>query len=311
MPFFSVIIPLYNKENYIENTLKSVLEQTFTDFEIIIVNDDSTDNSLEIVKRFDDSRITIIEQQNAGVSATRNLGIEKASGKLIALLDADDYWFPNHLDILHSLYHDFPNAGMYCSRYKIKFAENNLYTPKLIDITPDFRGIVPDFFRSSYVDRVAWTSIVAIPKEIFNAIGGFNTEVSNGQDLELWIRIAVKFPIAISNTITAHYHYEISDSLAKRSILNKKLMRFEQFSDDENKKPSLKAFLDIYRIEYALHFHMFGDNETMCFYLKNANKKTIAFKTRVLFLLPGFVLRTLLKIKHWLKKIGVNFSVYH
>lgn len=311
MPFFSVIIPLYNKENYIGNTLRCVLDQTFTDFEVIIVNDGSSDNGPEVAKQFDDKRIQIVEQANKGVSAARNLGIEKASGKLIALLDADDYWFPNHLEVLHDLHTDFPNAGMYCSRYKIKFAENNLYTPKLTAISNDFRGIVPDFFHSSYVDRIAWTSIVAIPKEVFNTIGGFNTEVSNGQDLELWIKIAIQFPIAISDSITAHYHYEISDSLAKRNILNKKLMDFEQFSAAEKKNLSLKKFLDIYRIEYALHFHMFGNEEKMRFYLKDANKENIAFKTKILFALPGLVLRSLLKIKHGFKKIGINFTVYH
>ncbi|UOK41251.1 MULTISPECIES: glycosyltransferase family 2 protein [Flavobacterium] len=311
MPFFSVIIPLYNKENYIRNTLKCVLEQSFSDFEIIIVNDGSTDNGLEIVKEFTDSRIVILEQTNKGVSAARNTGIEEASGTLIALLDADDYWFPNHLEVLHKLYSDFPDAGMYCSRYKIKFAENNLYTPKLNGISENFRGIVPDFFHSSYVDRIAWTSIVAIPKEILKTIGGFNTEVSNGQDLDLWIRIAVKFPAAISDGITAHYHYEISDSLAKRSILNKKLMDFGQFSEDEKKNPSLKKFLDIYRIEYALHYHMFGNDDKMTFYLKNIDTENLAYKTKFLFLLPGSVLRTLLKVKRWLNEIGINFTVYH
>src|SRR5262245_2597869 len=107
MPFFSVIIPLYNKENYIRNTLKCVLEQSFTDFEIIIVNDGSTDNGLKVVKEFTDSRIVIEEQTNKGVSAARNLGIEKAAGTMIALLDADDYWFPNHLEVLHALHTDF------------------------------------------------------------------------------------------------------------------------------------------------------------------------------------------------------------
>ncbi|QYS90674.1 glycosyltransferase family 2 protein [Flavobacterium covae] len=89
---FSVIIPLYNKENYIYNTLISVINQTYTYFEIIIVNDGSTDKSLEIVKNINDSRIKIFEQNNKGVSSARNLGIKNATGSLIAFLDADDLW---------------------------------------------------------------------------------------------------------------------------------------------------------------------------------------------------------------------------
>src|SRR5688572_27202891 len=120
MPLFSVIIPLFNKAAHIENTLKSVLDQTFEEYEIIIVNDVSTDNGLEIVKNIRNSRIHIISQQNQGVSAARNKGIEHSKGKLIAFLDADDYWFPNHLEALSELHTNFPGCGIYCSRYKIK-----------------------------------------------------------------------------------------------------------------------------------------------------------------------------------------------
>jgi len=311
MPLFSVVIPLYNKENHIENTLKSVFSQTFTDFEIIVVDDGSTDNSMEILRRFNDSRLILAEQVNQGVSSARNHGIEKASGKLIAFLDADDYWFPNHLAVIAALHKDFPQAGMYCSRYKIKFAENNFYLPKLTNLPSDYRGIVNDFFHSSLIDRIAWTSAVAIPKNVLLAINGFSETVTNGQDLEVWIKVAVKHQVAISDTVTALYHYEIENSLAKRNILNKQLMDFRQFSEEEKKKPSLKKFLDIYRIEYALHFHIFGNNENMRFYLKDVDNGNMAFKTKILFALPGFLLRLLLKLKRLLTKFGINFTVYH
>ena len=98
MPFFSVIIPLYNKEKYIKNTLKNVLKQTFKNFEIIIINDGSTDNSLKEAQLVSDNRITIYTQKNSGVSDARNFGIKKARGEYIALLDADDIWNTNHLE---------------------------------------------------------------------------------------------------------------------------------------------------------------------------------------------------------------------
>ena len=91
MPKISVVIPLYNKGFIISETLESLLAQTFTDFEIVIVNDGSTDNSFEIVSQFTDSRINLFQQENKGAAAARNLGIEKATGELIAFLDADDY----------------------------------------------------------------------------------------------------------------------------------------------------------------------------------------------------------------------------
>jgi len=96
-PFFSVIIPLYNKEKYIEATLSSVLKQTFTDFEVIIVDDGSSDNSLKIVSQFNSPKISIIHQKNQGAPLARNNGIRAAQSENIALLDADDHWHPNHL----------------------------------------------------------------------------------------------------------------------------------------------------------------------------------------------------------------------
>ena len=92
MPKVSVIIPLYNKGFIFKETLNSVLAQTFTDFEIVIVNDGSTDNSFEIASHFSDKRIKLLQQENKGVAAARNLGISAATAEFIAFLDADDYW---------------------------------------------------------------------------------------------------------------------------------------------------------------------------------------------------------------------------
>ena len=90
IPFFSVVIPLYNKEQYIKNTLQSVLNQVFQDFEIIIVNDGSTDRSIDIVYALNDKRIQVFTQENKGVALARNFGIKKSKSKFIALIDADD-----------------------------------------------------------------------------------------------------------------------------------------------------------------------------------------------------------------------------
>uniref|UniRef100_A0A4W5LYG6 Glycosyltransferase 2-like domain-containing protein n=1 Tax=Hucho hucho TaxID=62062 RepID=A0A4W5LYG6_9TELE len=98
MSFFSVIIPLYNKECFIENTLKSVLSQTFTAFEVIIINDGSTDKSEEKALQFKDSRIRYYSKENGGVSTARNFGIDKAKSVYITFIDADDYWYPTFLE---------------------------------------------------------------------------------------------------------------------------------------------------------------------------------------------------------------------
>lgn len=310
MVFFSIIIPLYNKAKYIEDTLKSILNQTFTDYEIIVINDGSIDKSENIVHSFNNEKIQLYNQKNQGVSVARNLGIEKANGKLIAFLDADDYWFPNHLETIANLYHDFPDCGMYCSRYKIKTAKNHFQIPHFNGINDSYRGIVEDYFLSNIPFRISWTSALAIPKEILKETGGFTNEVTNGQDLELWTKIGIHHPIAIANTITAIYNFDIPESLAKANVNSMKLMNFNQFKSFEDRNPSLKKFLDLYRIEYALRYYTFGYRNKKNYYLNEVDKNNLGFKTQILFHLPPYLLQYLLKTKHYLKKKGINFTVY-
>jgi glycosyltransferase involved in cell wall biosynthesis len=312
MPYFSVVIPLYNKEKYIQNTLESVLNQTFADFEIIIVNDGSTDNSEAIVKQFTDNRIRYYKTENQGVSTARNFGVEKSTSVFIALLDADDYWKHNHLEELHKLTIDFPNCGMYCSRYLTKISQNkHLKNDFAGTISSDYRGIIFDFFLCSLKDRIATCSSVAFSKKIFEHFMGFNTSISNGEDTELWIKIAIKYPIAITNKETAIYQFDLPKTLSKTKISNRKMIDLEQFTLDESLNESLKKFLNIYRIEYALHYRIEGNYIKSNQYLEKINIKTLPFKTRLLLKTPALFLSVFLQLKRKLKKIGVDFTVYH
>src|SRR5690348_9188230 len=98
--FFSIIVPVYNKENHISDTILSALNQTVGDFELIIVNDGSTDKSLELVQSFSDKRIVVINKPNGGVSLARNIGIKRATGEYISFLDADDFWNRRYLETM-------------------------------------------------------------------------------------------------------------------------------------------------------------------------------------------------------------------
>ena len=117
-PFISIVIPLYNKEKFIARTLESVLAQTFKNFEVLIVNDGSTDSSVEVAKKYIDDRFRIINQKNSGVSAARNKGIKLARAKYIAFLDADDTWEPNFLSEIQRLIKKYPQAGLYGTGYR-------------------------------------------------------------------------------------------------------------------------------------------------------------------------------------------------
>jgi len=311
MATISIVIPLYNKGFIISEKLDSVLAQTFTDFEIIIVNDGSTDNGFEIVSQFSDKRIKLFQQENKGAAAARNLGIEKATGELIAFLDADDYWYPNHLEELFKLYNDFPNCGLYGSRYFIKISKNKIIQTNYSNcVSNDFRGILPNYFLASKDYRVGLTSAIAIPKHIFTENFLFNPQISSGQDLELYTRIAVEKKTAVTNLFTVEYNFSLEQQLSKTPIDKKKLMDFSIFNIEEEKNKNLKYFLDIYRLEYALQYKIIGDLKKSNFYLKDITNK-IPLKTKVLLSTPSFILQLLLRMKHLLKKYGIDFSVYN
>jgi glycosyltransferase involved in cell wall biosynthesis len=311
MPLFSVVIPLYNKESFIAKTLGSALAQTFTDFEIIVVNDGSKDKGGAIVQTFKDVRIHYINTENRGVSAARNTGIKAAKGELIAFLDADDFWQPNHLEALYDLYENYPQAEMYCSRYVTRIGNGVLQKPVFIGIPEDYTGIVADPFSASVINRIAQTSAVCVPKNILKALGGFNENVTNMEDTELWIKLMLSVPVCITNTVTAIYNSDVPQSLTKLSLSRQRLMDFNQFKNEENTNKSLKAFVDIYRIEYALKYRIAGDIAHSKSLYSDIDGKNVAFKTKLLFSLPPLILRSMLRLKHWLQGKGIVVSVYN
>ncbi len=311
-PFFSVIIPLYNKEKYIQNTLNCVFNQSFDNFEVIVVNDGSTDGSLEILRKFSDHRLKIIHQKNQGVSVARNTGMENAKADYICFLDADDTWKQNHLQAFYDTITKFPEAKMYCGRYVTQISKNTFIENRFIDIPENYEGYVTDFFKSSIINRIALTSAVCIHKDIFNEIGGFDPTLKSDQDLDYWIKIALKHTIAITAENTMVYNFiNANKSLSKDQSKFNKLTNLNQYVEIEKSNESLKLFLDVYRIEYGLNYHILGLKDQSLEYLKYVDQKNMNFKTKLLFKLPPFVLRLMLRTKQNLRNYGIDFTVYH
>lgn len=220
MPEVTVIIPLYNKGPYIFRTLNSVLNQTFKKFEVIVVDDGSTDNSVEVVRGFRDPRIRLIQQENKGASAARNLGISKATTDFIAFLDADDEWMPSHLDIILMLRKKYPEAGIYTSSYKICINKDETISPQYRFI-PDhpWEGVLPDYFRSAATgDYPVNTSTACIPKKIYDEAGGFPEGYWWGEDTDLFGKIALKYPVAFSREICTVYHWDATNRACNKPL---------------------------------------------------------------------------------------------
>lgn len=200
---FSVVIPLYNKELSILRTIQSVLEQTVQDFEIVVINDGSTDKSAELVKGIRDSRLRLINQENKGVSAARNRGIKEAKYEWIAFLDGDDIWKNNHLEEIKRMMEKLPEFKVYVTSFN--YSDNRVCF-KHSRQSRIF--IVKNYFLESIRENIIWTSIVVINRECFNKVGTFKENLNRGEDLDLWARIAQKYTIIKSSEITATYRIE-------------------------------------------------------------------------------------------------------
>lgn len=206
----SIVIPLYNKEKQIARTLQCVLNQTFQDFEVIIINDGSTDNSVIEIQQVRDKRIKLIHQSNAGVSAARNRGIEEARFELIAFLDADDEWKPTYLETQYWLYQKYPACSVYACNYEFQNMDG-VATPttirKLSFRTED--GVLSNYFEvASCSHPPLWTSAVMVKKKAIQAIGGFPIGIKSGEDLLTWARLAVEYKIAYSREILSIFIYD-------------------------------------------------------------------------------------------------------
>lgn len=220
MAEISVVISLYNKADYIARALDSVFAQKFRDFEVIVVNDASTDGGEKIAAGYQDRGIKLFNRPapSPGGHAARNLGIKESAGNLVAFLDADDEWTPEFLETVMRLRNKFPEAGVYATAYVRKYEDGRIKKPQFRHIPEnnEWEGIVPDYFRSClHGTSPVWTSAAAIPKEAFVSAGMFPEGVNRGGDRDMWVRIALKYPVAFSRSVGAVYYVDIPGSIVK------------------------------------------------------------------------------------------------
>ena len=204
----SVVIPLYNKEHQILKTLESVLRQSYTDYEIVIVNDGSTDQSVEKIKELTDPRIRMIHQNNAGVSAARNRGIKESRGEYIAFLDADDEWKSNYLSSIADLINRHHDCDVFTVAYEFKDEYGNT-KPSVIRCKNlnNENCLSENYFHiASISDAPLWTSAVVASKSSLIECGGFPEGVTSGEDLITWAKLASGYKIARLNETLAVYY---------------------------------------------------------------------------------------------------------
>lgn len=231
---FSVVIPLYNKEISIKSTIESVLNQTFDNFELIVVDDGSTDASPYIVSEIKDDRIRLIRQKNQGVSVARNRGVKEAKYKWIAFLDGDDLWKENHLVEILKMMDKYPDRNVYVTSFEYSDGRYMYKLPRNVEI---FK--IDNYFKESLKEYLICTDVIVINKESFNIVGGFNENLNRGEDLDLWARLAREYEVIKSSKVTAIYRIEAENRSVKSLSLIKSRVYNYNFSLSHSEEETL------------------------------------------------------------------------
>ena len=215
--YFSIVIPLYNKANTISRTINSILNQTYGNYEIIVVDDGSTDDSISVVNDLiqNDSKANIFQKKNGGESSARNYGILNSKYDYVAFLDADDFWEETYLFEMKNLINTFQDKGMYCSKYNYVLYEEKIES-KTTELFKNKYSVVNNYFRNSPKNPIATSSSTVVYRPIFKEVGLFNEHITHGPDLDMWLRIALHYPVYYCNLPISNYVKDAIDSVTKK-----------------------------------------------------------------------------------------------
>ena len=308
---FSVIIPLYNKAPYIAKAIDSVLTQTFTGFELVIVDDGSKDNSAQVaemaIKGCDNCRL--IRQENAGVSMARNNGVALSQGEYLCFLDADDWWAPTFLEEMSKLIDEFPDAGIYGTGYTIVNETRHKTRVSPIGVDSSFeKGYIN--YCQVYAKTLAMplTSIsVAVPRLVFDEMEGFPKGIKLGEDFLLWVRIALKYKVVLINRPLSFYNQDVD--VVNRGVgklhnpEEHMLWNVDFLAEEEKINPDYKQLIDNLRTYGLLPYYLSKEyHEAAQQELKKVDWSRQHAKTRKQYSKPLSVLR----LEFALRRIASN-----
>lgn len=306
-PFFSVIIPLYNKENFIVSCVQSVLAQQFSLFEIILVDDGSTDDSLQKISQLKDDRIVLEQQPNLGAGAARNRGVQLAKSPWIAFLDADDYWKNNHLSELYKAIVQFPEEVVFTSRLSRLLHKREVLADYGFPIEEKIS--VLRYFVHSVKSDLLNTSGVCINKDFFTSLGGFNTTIYSGQDTDLFIRIGLQKDIVFIPQSTFVYNQQSENNISLTPRFKERLAMIDAYEELATNHPALKKYLDLNRFSIFLRAKIHGD-PTWQQALVHLDKKNLTTKQWFLMKLPKILLINLKRFQLFMMRWGIKKSAF-
>lgn len=259
MPQFSIVIPLYNKAPYIRKAIESVVSQTFGDWELIVVDDGSRDDSGTVARNINDSRIRVLRQENQGVSMARNNGVREASAPYVCFLDADDWWDSRFLEHMADAICRYPEAPLFGTNYWIVKGGRQRLAP--IGVPEGFQEGVIDYF-GTYASTLCMPitcSTACLSRQLFLSLGGFDPRIQLGEDFLLWVSIALQHPVVFLNTPLACYNQDVDDTFRltrQKSYNPDSFMTFhlDRFAEEESKNANLKILFDRLRVTTLMNF---------------------------------------------------------
>jgi glycosyltransferase involved in cell wall biosynthesis len=311
MSFFSVIIPLYNKENYVEKAINSILNQTYNNFEIIIIDDCSTDLSYEIAKKNVSEKIRLIKHdKNKGLSASRNTGILNSKAEYITFLDADDVWKPTYLEEIKSLIDTFPEAKLFATNYEEVYPNEVILLPKNNANTIESSQIIEDFFKISLGQPLYCACSLCVEKSVFDIVGNYNESITFSEDIDFNIRANLSFKLAYSKKALVSYMIFSENQITNNSLNKKVIPNFSTYEIFVKQNKSLKKYLDFNRYVFAKKYKI-EKNTTLFKELKSKiDLKNLSWKQKMLLVFPRFIVILISKIKAFFVKKGVKFTSY-
>lgn len=309
MSKITVVIPLFNKATTIQSTLKAVLAQTKPVHEIVVVNDGSTDNGVEVVEKMNIPNLSLVHQKNQGAAAARNTGIKNVKSDFIAFLDADDYWHQNYLEEIEKLIETYPDEHVFATALEVEKKNGVFPASYSIDAYKKEETYRLNYFKASLQASILHSSSTVIKKEIIDTVGLFNVNFPSGQDTDFWIRIGLHFPVIFSSKICVRYNF-VPNSLSLRSKKLRTKPTYENYKKEEKENPPLKRFLDNNR--YALAILAKLDNDTKGFQKmkEEINLENMNYKKRFLLKMPRVLLKFAIQTQQFLMKFGIYLTAY-
>lgn len=297
----SIVIPLYNKEKSIISTLQSVCDQTNTDWELIVVDDGSTDNSLDVVRdrvnELKSEKVRLIHKMNGGVCSARNRGILEAKGKYIALLDGDDQWDKEYLAEQVKMINDFPEAAM----WGINFAETNkgqLVRKLATGLPAGYRGYVDNYFQmKGRISDLFCSSSVVIRKDVFDKVGLFDGRIKYAEDSDMWFRIIATSKVAFFDKYMVFYQWDAENRALNRT---RQLKYFLPYYIDKYREPLFQSNPIFYKYVNSwaaqqVRPYFFSNIDTerndAKIAIRNIDYSVVPFKYRLLYKCPYWIAR--------------------